>query len=112
MAKHDWRYVPRTIFSHKAGGERPVVRVIAHPPGKRPPRIPIVPDVTALELVTDTGHSRFFGVEDARINAELRMVARGGFINPRNELARAWKPCRKACANLAGVSLGRGRRRR
>lgn len=94
---HDWRYVPKTVMTLHHG-ERPVVRAVAHPPGAHPPGIPIVAGATALQLITDTGASQWFGVEDARINSELRMVARGGFINPRNVLARRWKPCRKACA--------------
>jgi len=101
-SKHDWRYAPKTVFSLKAGGERPVVRAVVHPPGSHPPGTPLVPHVTALQLITDTGHSRWFGVDDAKINSELRMVARGGFINPVNELAKSWKPCRKGCAGLAG----------
>jgi hypothetical protein len=68
-------------------------------------------NMVALELVPAAGRSRWFGVDDAKINSQLKMVACGGFINPRNELAREWKPCRKACDNLSG-SLGGARRRR
>jgi len=98
---YDWRYTPKTVMTLK--GVRRVVRVISHPPGKHPPEVPIIPNLTALQLITDTGVSHWVGVEDAKINAELRMVVRGGFINPRNELARNWKPCRRACAGLGST---------
>lgn len=73
-------------------GVRPVVRVLAHPPGTH--KSAIRADMHALELIADTGESRWFGVDKAKITSRLRMVACGGFLNPKNELAKAWKRCR------------------
>lgn len=91
--KLDWRYAPKRILTI-THGYQPVSQYIVHPPGGRP-GCPIVPTMTALELIPVIGRSQWFGVEEAKINSELRMVARGGFINPRNELARTsiWEVC-------------------
>lgn len=106
--KCDWRYAPKTVMVHQAG-VRPVVSARIHPPGRHAGSA-INPALTAVQLVTDTGHSRWFGVDDARIGSSLRVVACGGFLNPRNELAKAWKRCGKVCDNLQGA-LGRMNRR-
>lgn len=104
----DWRYVPKKVFTRDYGMQ-PVARIIAHPPGGHPSNSPIVKSMIALEIIPVRGRSSFVGVEKAKINAELKMVACGGFINPRNELAKSWKPCRKACDG-AGFAGARKRR--
>jgi hypothetical protein len=109
--KCDWRYAPTTLLtiSH---GRQPVIRAVVHPAGTHSSAIR--KDMMALELIPAAGRPQWFGVDDARINSQLKMVACGGFINPRNELAKLWKPCRKACDSLSGSLSGarRGRRRR
>lgn len=95
--KHDWRYAPDTILTLHFGYQS-VVRYVTHPadPKRDGRRIPIVSHMVALEMVPANGRSRFVGVDEAKINSELRMIVRGGFINPANELAneRIWKPCK------------------
>lgn len=88
--KHDWRYAPRTVMTIR-NGSRPVVSYTSYPPGAHPPGTPITPTVTALAMLTDRGETGWVGVDEAVINAELRMIVRGGYINPRNELARSWR---------------------
>lgn len=109
--KCDWHYAPKKVMVHQAG-VRPVVSARIFPPGKHPPATPIVSSMTAVQLVTDTGHSRWFGFDDARINSDLRVVACGGFINPRNEIAKDWKRCGKLCDNLQGTLSGARRKRK
>lgn len=72
-------------------GKRPVVAYQAYPPGQHPPFTPIVPHMTALRMINDRGESSWWGVDEAKINAQLRMIVRGGCINPRNELTRKWR---------------------
>lgn len=109
--KCSWRYAPKTIMTRRAG-RRPVVQGFIWPPNRHPSRSPVVKDMTAVELVADTGESRWFGVKDARINSQLRLVACGGFLNPQNELAREWKPCRTACTGMEAPLAGARRKRR
>ena len=80
------RYAPETVMTLK--GERPVLKYIVHPKGKRE-ECPISENMAALEIVTDSG-SRWFGVSDAYINAELRMVVVG--TNVRDEIRMKWTP--------------------
>lgn len=78
------RYAPTEVTL--SGRRAPVIRYIVHPPGTH--RGVITPDMTALELVTDRG-SRWYGVEDAYINSELKMVVVG--TDRRDEVRMAWK---------------------
>lgn len=84
-----WRYAPTTVFTRF--GKLQVIAYRAHPPGQHPPGCPLVPTCIALELVTQCG-SVWLGCGEAKINAQLRMIVRGGEItNPRNELTRKWR---------------------
>jgi hypothetical protein len=79
------RYAPRTvlIFGH---GEVKVTGYKVHPPGTH--HGPIVSSMTALEL--ETPHrSRWYGVERAYINSQLRMVVVG--TNRLDEVRMKWK---------------------
>lgn len=86
----DWRYAPSKAFSIKSRSMLPVVEYRTHPKGTHKGLSPINPDKVALECVLSDGHSAWYGVEEAIINAELRMIVYGGFSNPLNELARSW----------------------
>ncbi len=111
--KCDWRFAPKTVVVHEGRtfSKRPVARAEIHSPGRHAGSA-INPAMTAVQLITDTGKSRWFGVDDARIASNLRIVACGGFINPQNELAKEWKRCGTVCDNLQGAALGRSRKRR
>lgn len=90
--KHDWRYVPSEVTVHegKVFYVRPVVKYIAHPIGQAPCESPIRRDMVTLQCITDTGHSAWYGVDEAMINSELKMIARGGYVNDKNELSNSW----------------------
>lgn len=73
-----WRLVPETIgiVDRKSGTfvrAAPVLRVVAHPPGKHPPEIPIGRDWYAVEIITAYG-TRWQGFKNARITSSLRMA--------------------------------------
>lgn len=98
MENKDWRYVPSEVTVRKGQyfyGPRPVVKYIAHPIGQAPSESPIRRDMVTLQCITDLGVSAWYGVEEAMINAELKMIARGGYINDKNELARSWVKVKK-----------------
>ncbi len=78
------RYAPKSVLIAGAG-EVPVIRYVVHPAGAHPG--PIRQDMIALELVTPRG-SRWYGVEDAYINSQLRMVVVG--TNRRDEIRMKW----------------------
>jgi hypothetical protein len=86
----EWRYTPRSIMTLNHG-VRPVIRTISHPPKNHPDKCPIGNDYTALELITDTGDRRFFGVADAKINSELRFIIRGTYSG--DEVRMKWPIC-------------------
>src|ERR1039458_8046912 len=82
----DWtpRYAPTAVMTTR--GRQPVISARWHPAGSH--KGPIRSDVGALELVTPVG-SRWYGVQRAAINAQLRLVIAGfpaGF-----EEMRTWK---------------------
>lgn len=79
------RYAPDTVIT--VSGRYPVDRAIAYPPGQHPPRCPLVPDCTALELRT-RGGSRWYGCQRAYINSELRMIVVGH--DRRDEVRATW----------------------
>lgn len=83
------RYAPKSVIIAKVMKLCPVVRYVAHPPNTHP-QSPINNSMTALECVTEHG-SRWFGVESAYINSELRMVITG--TDPRDEVRMKWEPC-------------------
>lgn len=91
------RYAPRTVLviGH---GEVPVTSYVAHPPGAHPVGCPLVATCTALEMRTAYG-SRWWGVEKAWINAELRMVVSG--FPAACEIRRKWR--RVAPKDAAGA---------
>lgn len=62
-----------TICGGKGGTVR---RVVVHPPDSHPRSI-IANHMTAVEVVTDLG-SRWIGVRDAHIGADLRVYWTGG----------------------------------
>lgn len=83
------RYAPAEVMTLR--GVRPVLRSAFHPPeseeARRKSGIPIVASYGVLELVTDAG-SRYYGVDRAYINSELRMVVIG--VNKRDEVVSKW----------------------
>jgi hypothetical protein len=70
--KHGWQFA-LTMTAENAGPEDGVT----------------TPTVVRVSL--PCGCVRRYGVERAWINSALRMCCEGGFVNPRNELATAWK---------------------
>ncbi len=88
------RYAPDHVFVARlprGAVNVPVIRYHSFPPGTHPANCPLIPTCTALELVTEHG-SRWFGVERAWINSELRMVVSG--TNPRDEVRMNWEVCK------------------
>lgn len=80
------RIVPEHVRTLR--GVRPVLRAIAHPPGAHPIGCPLVPECTAVELVTDSG-SCWYEVNRAWIGADLRMYVE--VFLPRFEEIAAWE---------------------
>lgn len=78
------RYAPTRVYIH-GHGEVPVIQAVVHPAGSH--KGPIVSHMKALELRTSHG-SRWYGVEDAYINPQLRMVVVG--TNRRDEVRMKW----------------------
>lgn len=89
------RYAPTEVLVVSGGGGRtaPVIQSIVHPPGDHPKGCPLVKTITALELKTAFG-SRWYGVERAYINSELRMVVVG--TPKRDEVRMKWPVCEVA----------------
>jgi hypothetical protein len=83
------RYAPEMVMVCH-GIEVPVLRAIAHPPGKHPPHCRLVSTCVALELETAYG-SRWWGFEEAHINSELRMVVSG--FPAHDALRSRWAKC-------------------
>lgn len=77
------RYAPNMDMTDH--GMRPVLCWLVHPA-----RCPICADMIALECVTAVC-SRWYGVQSARINSELRMVITGTPI--RDEVRMKWPVC-------------------
>ena len=97
---HDWRYAPSTITTRVLGKFRtlPVASYHVWPPNTSPKESPIKRDMVTLECRSDVqGASAWYGVDEAKINSELKMIVRGGFINPRNELSaeHLWLPVKE-----------------
>jgi hypothetical protein len=82
------RYVPQEMMTLK--GMRPVLSYRTYPPHAHPDKCPLIDGCVALECVTADG-SRWFGVDAAWINSELRMVISG--TNPRDEVRMKWMEC-------------------
>lgn len=99
------RYAPTSVMV--AGGQtRPVLQAIVHPAGTHP-KSPIRDDMKALELRTDRG-ARWYGVEDAYINAQLRMVVVGTPKGDEVRMKWAVVPVKfRAGGGGAGRSAGR-----
>lgn len=68
----------------------PVSSYHTYLPGQHPKGCPLTDDCVALELRTAYG-SRWWGVEKAWINSELRMVVSG--FPARDELRSRWEVC-------------------
>ena len=83
-----WFYAPVQVMIFGAG-LCAVKKSVTHLPGQHPKNSPIRKDLTALELITDRG-SRWFGVESAKINSELKMVVTGG---PLDAEKLGWEHC-------------------
>lgn len=84
------RYTPDRVMLCD-GRLHPVATAILHPAGTAPKGCPLRVDCNALELRTAHG-SRWYGVESAHINSELRMIA-VGFPAAFEEM-RAWQVCK------------------
>lgn len=88
------RYVP-DIITVLAGGNfyrAPVIGVTSHPPGTH--KGIIRPDWTAIEVRTELGKSRWFGVashEDAYISSDLRFVMA---TSDKDEVLSKWEAVR------------------
>lgn len=80
------RYAPDKVLV-LGYGMLPVRQYLVHPAGTHP-HSPIRNDMKALELRTAAG-SRWYGVEDAYINSELKAVVVG--TNKRDEVRMGWK---------------------
>jgi hypothetical protein len=87
------RYAPsRVLVSNGLGSFiLPVLQYKTYPPNAHPPKCPIKPDMTVLELVTCAG-SGWYGVERAYINSELRMIIVG--FDARDEVRSKWEVCK------------------
>jgi hypothetical protein len=88
------RYAPsHVLVTHGNFGafNLPVHQYKVHLPNAHPAKCPIKPDMTVLELVTIAG-SRWYGVERAYINSELRMVIAG--FDSRDEVRSNWEVCK------------------
>ena len=79
------RYAPTEVMLARAGIQ-PVISFVVHPPNSH--KSAIRSDMTALELITPYG-SRWYGVEHAYINSQLRMVVVG--TNRKDEVRMRWK---------------------
>lgn len=95
--KHDWRYLPKTVMVRHAGGfgVRPIVRYVAYAPHMAPRESTVRRDMVTVQAITDLGACAWWGFTDAKVNSELRMIAYGGCINPKNELTRMWEKCKE-----------------
>lgn len=82
------RYAPTSVICK--GMTVPVTSWRSYPPGEHPEGCPLVADCTALELRTSRG-SRWYGVEKAWINSELRMVISG--THPNDTVRMRWPVC-------------------
>lgn len=87
------RYAPSKVICKAV--EVPVLSYHVYPVGQHSKGCPLVEDCVALELRTERG-SRWYGCENAWINAELRMVVVGFAAG--DEVRSTWKPVKK---NLA-----------
>lgn len=67
------RYVPDRVIT--LYGLETVLRIQSYPPNTHP-ESPLIPDCTAIELTTQFG-TRWYGVDSAWINSELRFVIKG-----------------------------------
>lgn len=84
------RYAPSHV--HVLGhGIVKATAYVAHPPGNHPKNCAIRNDMTALEIKTPVGRSRWYGFERAFINSELRMVVIG--FDARDEVRSKWEVC-------------------
>lgn len=87
-----WKVVPETIGIFRNGvfnPNAPVLRVVAHPPGQHPKGAPVVSNLTALEIITESG-SRWYGVQRAVISSRLRMMVELHSGAERDEVVRKW----------------------
>ena len=78
-----------SMIRNMEDGLRPVVRVIAHPPGTHPEKCPLVKTCTAVQVVNDRGNSRWYGVEKAWIGSDLRFRISG--FSPKFEELQKWE---------------------
>lgn len=81
------KWTPTTTIMFN-GVRVPVRCTIAHNPGNHPEGCPIVPNLYAVELVTEQG-SRWWGFERASIDSHLRMRVSG--YSPKNEIVMGWE---------------------
>lgn len=81
------RYTPDSIITHRGHGK--VNSIKTFPPNAHPEGCPLVQNCTAVQLVSDAYGSRWYGVERAYINSELRMIVIG--FDARFEEMAAWK---------------------
>ena len=84
------KILPDTMLTVQ-GGREPVAKVIIHPDGRFPEQTPIRKDLglCAIEVVSPTGHRRWYGSPRAWIGSDLRihMVP----VGDRDEVIRKWE---------------------
>lgn len=86
-----WQYAPTEVFADRR--RQLVIESLYHPAGTHP-KSPIDNAMGALELVTPSGARRWYGVDEAMINSELRMIVRGH--DTRDEVRHRWQVVPKA----------------
>ncbi len=101
MPAKEYRIIPERMLSidHDASarGQKPrafvsaVTSIRTHPPGSFGKPVPIRTDLglTAVEIRTAAGGTRWYGFKRAWIGADLRMHV--GPINTRDEVVRGWE---------------------
>lgn len=85
------KWTPATILAFHNGkaGIFPVDTVKAFPPNQHPAKCPIKDDMTAVQLISSCGPSRWYGFEKAWIDSHLRMRVSG--YDPRFEEVSKWQ---------------------
>lgn len=83
--------VPNALICHKHGMRLTGTITATPSETRKPDDAPIVQGLTLVSVVLSCGCKRHFGVDKAWIDSDLRMHVEGGFINPRNELAKGWR---------------------
>ena len=83
------RYVPAYVMTLK--GMQQVSGVVSYPASGHPDKCPIVATMVAVHVQVPNSAGRWYGVDKAWINSELRMVVQG--FNAKFEELAAWTVC-------------------